>query len=432
MTHIEHRQKDFRQRLDKICATSALPPPEVSRAVAEIIAAVREQGDAAVLHYTALHDHARLSSKQMRVPPATLDKAVAALPADFRKALDEARANVRDYYAGTVPKSWERRNSHGARVGEVFHPIRRCGLYIPGGQAPLVSTVLMTAVPAALAGVPQIVACTPPRPDGLPAAPVLAALRLCGVEEVYAIGGAQAIAALAIGTESIAGVDKVFGPGNAYVCEAKRQVFGEAGVDLLPGPSEVMVISDGSTPAEWAAASILAQAEHGTGRERTFLIAPPEFIREVLKAVEIQLVPLPRKEQIRRALDLLVTIVTAGAAQTIEIANRIAPEHLELHTAPEAAAEFAAKIVTAGAIFIGPHSPTVLGDFVAGPSHTLPTARTGRFLSGLQVGDFMRRTSIVEYTPDALRKAASAVEAFAKMEQLEAHGRSLTIRLETE
>jgi len=432
MTRIEHRQKDFRQQLDKVCAgASALPPPEITGAVASIIADVRANGDTAVLHYTALYDHARLSSKQMRVPAAALEKAEAALEPEFRRALNEAARSIRDFYASTLPKSWERRNPHGARVGEIFHPIRRCGLYIPGGQAPLVSTVLMNAVPAALAGVPQIVACAPPQPNGTIAAPVLAALRVCGVGEVYAVGGAQAIAAMSVGTESIPAVDKIFGPGNAYVCEAKRQLFGEVGVDLLPGPSEVMVIADSTARPEWTAASLLAQAEHGTGRERLYLLAESAaFAKDVAHALEIQLVSLPRKELIRPVLDNnLVVIVTGGAALAVDIANRIAPEHLELHLSPEAAAACERQITTAGAIFVGHHSPTVLGDFVAGRSHTLPTARTGRFFSGLQITDFMRRTSIVEYTPEALRKAAPAVEAFARMEQLDAHGRSLSIRL---
>ncbi|MDR0535338.1 MAG: histidinol dehydrogenase [Puniceicoccales bacterium] len=432
MLKLDSKQKDFRAQLARFCEETARNP-EVAKTVSEIIADVRRGGDVTVSQYTAKFDGARLNARQMRISPEALEKAAAALPAPARKAFDEAARNIRDYHKQTLPKSWEARNAHGARVGETFHPIRRCGLYIPGGQVPLASTVFMSALPAQLAGVPQIVACTPPRPDGSVDASILAALRFCGVSEVYAVGGVQAIALMAYGTETVPAVDKIFGPGNAYVCEAKRQVFGDVGVDLLPGPSEVAIIADATANPQWTAASLLAQAEHGTGGEKIYLIATdaPSLPDAVWQAMQVQLVSLSHAEKIRRVLDRNYCVLSlSGLQAAVEAANFIAPEHLEIHTSEKDAQKYARQITTAGAMFIGHHTPTVLGDFTAGPSHTLPTGRTGRFFSGLQVTDFMRRTSLVEYSPESLKKAAAVVAAFTEMEKLDAHGRSLSIRLE--
>ncbi|MDR2844953.1 MAG: histidinol dehydrogenase [Puniceicoccales bacterium] len=429
MLKLDYKQKDFRQQLGKFCTASS-QQPEVVQTVSQIIAEVQQRGDLAVLYFTAKLDHAKLTSKQMRVPSAAIAKAAADLPAASRKAFEEAAKCIRDFHKKTVPKSWVDVNPHGARVGEQFHPIQRCGLYIPGGQVPLVSSVLMTAIPAQLAGVPELVACTPPQPDGRINAATLAALHFCGVSEVYAIGGVQAIAAMACGTETIPAVDKVFGPGNAYVCEAKRQLFGTSGVDLLPGPSEVMVIADATATPEWAAADLLAQAEHGTGKERIYLLSTSDKILAAIEhAAEVQLTALTHAAKIRAVLDKnFCSILLPGLQQVVEIANYVAPEHLELQVTEKDLPRLTKQITTAGAILIGHHSPTVLGDFTAGPSHTLPTGRTGRFFSGLQVSDFMRRTSLVEYSPESLKKAASVVAAFSAMEQLDAHGRSLSIR----
>jgi histidinol dehydrogenase len=431
MLRLDPDQTDFRKQLEKFCATAGRQP-DIERAVAEIIADVQAHGDTAVLRYTAKFDNAHLSADGLRVQQRELNKAESTLPAALRKALKVAAKNIRAFHKRTVPKSWETLNPQGARVGERFHPLRRCGLYIPGGQVPLVSTVLMTAIPAQLAGVPEIVACTPPRADGSVSPELLAALNFCGVSEVYRVGGVQAIAALAHGTESIPAVDKVFGPGNAYVCEAKRQIYGTVGVDLLPGPSEVMVIADTTARPEWVAAGLLAQAEHGTGKEKVYLLtADAPLVEKVAAAIKEQLATLPRAEKIRACLaDGFCVITAAGREQIVEIANSIAPEHLELHVASPEISFYEQQITTAGAVFSGHWSPTVLGDFVAGPSHTLPTGRTGRFFSGLQVSDFMRRSSIVEYSPESLRKAAPTVAAFSQMEQLAAHGRSLSIRLD--
>jgi histidinol dehydrogenase len=316
-------------------------------------------------------------------------------------------------------------------VGERHHAIRRCGLYVPGGQVPLVSTVLMTALPAKVAGVPEVCACTPPGPDGKINPDILAALHLCGVREVYAVGGAQAVAAMALGTRTIAPVDKIFGPGNAFVTEAKRQVFGLVGVDLLPGPSEVMIVADRTANPEWVAADLCAQAEHGSGKEKLYLVTEDEtFAKRCLAAARAQSATLTHGEKIRQALAAKVCVILVPEIEdAAEAANLVAPEHLELMVAKGALAKLSARITTAGAILLGDLTPTVLGDFTAGPSHTLPTGGTGRFFSGLRVADFLRRTSLVRYDRASLKKAAGVVAAFAGMESLDAHGRSLRVRL---
>jgi histidinol dehydrogenase len=282
-----------------------------------------------------------------------------------------------------------------------------------------------------VAGVPEVCACTPPGPDGRINPDILAALHLCGIREVYAVGGAQAVAALAFGTRTVRAVDKVFGPGNAFVTEAKRQLFGAVGVDLLPGPSEVMVIADAAARADWVAADLCAQAEHGSGKEKLYLVAESRaYADRVLREARRQSESLRHGAKVVRALEKsLCVILVRRAADAAEAANLVAPEHLQLMVRPAAERRLAKEITTAGAMLLGPLSPTVLGDFTAGPSHTLPTGGTGRFFSGLRVTDFLRRTSLVRYDRASLRRAAAVVEAFSGMESLDAHGRSLKVRL---
>lgn len=431
MIRLDTKQKDFKPKLDAFCAQAA-HQPDVVKAVTEILNEVKTKGDASVLYFTAKYDHAKLTAKQMRIGAEALDKGLKALPSEAKKAIDDAAKLIRDFHKKTLPKSWEDKNAHGGKVGEKFFPIKRCGLYIPGGQTPLLSTVLMTVIPAQLAGVPEIVVCTPPQPNGQISPLMLGTLAHLGVKEVYAVGGVQAIGSMGYGTETIPAVDKLFGPGNAFVTEAKRQMYGIVGVDLLPGPSEVLVIADTTANPDFVALDLLAQAEHGTGKEKVYLIAVGDKIIEAVEhAIEIQLTSLPNSAKLRETLAKgFLAIKTDDFAKAAELANFIAPEHLELQVADKELKKLAASITTAGAMLLGHNTPTVLGDFTAGPSHTLPTGRTGRFFSGLQVTDFMRRTSIVEYDIEALRKAASVVTAFATMEKLEAHGRSLTRRLE--
>jgi histidinol dehydrogenase len=309
------------------------------------------------------------------------------------------------------------------------------GLYVPGGEAPLVSTVLMTATLARIAGCPEIAVFTPakgrPGSAGDVSPALLAALHISGVDEVYRVGGVQAVGAMAYGTATIAAVDKIFGPGNAYVCEAKRQVFGTVGVDSLPGPSELMIIADQTARADYAAADLLAQAEHGSGREKIYLVAQSARTADsVLAEIGRQLGSLRRSEKIRRVIEEGFLVVEAPSLlRAAEVANRVAPEHLELLVRPSSARTLVRRVTTAGAIMIGNDTPTVLGDFTAGPSHVLPTGTTGRFSSGLRVCDFMRRTSVVAYDRASIRRAEPAVAAFSAMEHLEAHGWSAKIRV---
>jgi histidinol dehydrogenase len=422
--------KRFDSDLAMFCREAAVAPA-VSRSVSSILAAVRAKGDAAVALYARRFDGARLAPREFRVGPGEIERALKGLPASTRSALRAAHASIRDFNRRTLPRDWRARNPQGAVVGEKFDPIRRVGLYVPGGEVPLVSTALMTATLASLAGCPEIAAFSPAGPSRPIAPELLAALALAGVSEIYRIGGVQAIGAMAYGTRTIPRVDKIFGPGNAYVCEAKRQVFGAVGVDLLPGPSELMVIADGTARPEFAASDLLAQAEHGSGREKVYLVGlSRRVIDRVRMEIDRQLGSLTRAAKIRRVLGHgFAAIQVPGLAEAAQVANRVAPEHLQLLVGPKSIPGLVASITTAGAILIGNQTPTVLGDFVAGPSHVLPTAGAGRFSSGLQVADFLRRTSIVSYDAASLRRAAPIVAAFSAMERLDAHGASASVRL---
>jgi histidinol dehydrogenase len=404
---------------------------EVSDSVAAILSDIRARGDAAVAHYALRFDGARIKPGGFRVGAREIADAARRLPAARRAALSAAHASIEDFNRKALPADWTARNRHGAKVGEKFDPIRRVGIYVPGGEVPLVSTALMTATLARIAGCPEIAAFTPCGADGRVAPDLLAALHLAGVGEVYRIGGVQAIGAMAYGTATIPGVDKIFGPGSAYVCEAKRQVFGAVGVDLLPGPSELMVIADEGARPDFAAADLLAQAEHGSGRERIYLVATsPGIIARVSAEIRRQLAALTRSEKIRRVLDDgFLAVEVSNLRQAAQVANRVAPEHLELLVRKGAAPGLVKSVTTAGAIMVGNETPTALGDFAAGPSHVLPTGGAARFSSGLRVADFLRRTSVVSYDTKSVRNAGPTVAAFSAMERLDAHGRSVAIRI---
>lgn len=425
--------QSFDRDLASFCRGSG-PPREILDSVAAILADVRQRGDEAASHYAAKFDGAKLRGRDFRIEAPELRAAARRVPAAMRKAIAAAHASIVAYHRRGLPRNWSARNPHGARVGETFHPIHRVGLYVPGGEVPLVSTVLMTATLAKLARCPEIAVFTPSNAEGRVADALLAAVHLVGVKEVYRLGGVQAIGAMAYGTESIRPVDKIFGPGNAYVCEAKRQVLGAVGIDSLPGPSEVMIIADRTAPARFAAADLLAQAEHGSGREKIYLVATSRAVIDaVAREIEEQLEHLGRAEKIRRVLqEGFMAVEVGGMEEAAVVANQVAPEHLELMVRPTAAKLLLRRVTTAGAIMIGPHTPAALGDFVAGPSHVLPTGGAGRFFSGLRVADFLRRTSVIEYDAPALRKAEPVVAAFAAMEQLDAHGRSVRLRLNRE
>jgi histidinol dehydrogenase len=426
---LNYSSKTFDTDLAAFCRGSEVPR-EIAVVVADILADVRTRGDLAVANYAAKFDGAKLRSRDFRVAETELAAAARRLPVAERRALHEAHASILAFNRRGLPQAWSGRNPQGAVVGEKYDPIRRVGLYVPGGQVPLVSTVLMTATLAKIANCPEIVVCTPSNTQGRVADGLMAALHHVGVTEVYRIGGVQAIAAMAYGTESIPAVDKIFGPGNAYVCEAKRQVFGTVGVDSLPGPSEVMIIADESARPDFAAADLLAQAEHGSGREKIYLIATSaKIIAAIAGEVTLQLGLISRSEKITRVLDHgFLAVEVSSLAQAVAVANYVAPEHLELLVKEPAVKKLVQTITTAGAIMIGNFTPTALGDFTAGPSHVLPTGRAGRFFSGLRVADFLRRTSIVRYDRTSVRAGNRVVTTFAAMEQLDAHGRSVAVR----
>jgi histidinol dehydrogenase len=421
--------KSFATDLAAFCREAAVPK-EISESVAAILADVRTRGDEAVSYYAAKFDGAKLRGRDFAVKAAELQAATQRVPAAEKKAMAVAHESIVAFNRRGLPKAWSGRNGHGARVGELFHPLRRVGLYVPGGEVPLVSTVLMTVTLARLAGCPEVAVFTPSNAQGRVADGMLAALQLVGVEEIYRVGGVQAIGAMAYGTATIRPVDKIFGPGNAYVCEAKRQVFGTVGVDSLPGPSEVMIIADKSANPEFAAADLLAQAEHGSGREKIYLVGTSRSVIDAIVAeVQAQLPQLGRSEKTRRVVEQGFLAVEAGSvSEAAAVANYVAPEHLELMVKPAVARELVRTVTTAGAILIGNSTPTALGDFVAGPSHVLPTGRSGRFFSGLRVTDFLRRTSVVQYDTKAVKQAEPTVAAFAAMERLDAHGRSVRLR----
>lgn len=431
MLKVSTRDADCFEKLRAFSAPAALSG-NIAQTVAGIIADVRSRGDEGVLYYTAKFDHAKLLQKQIRVSQEAIDAAFNSIEPEKLEAMKASAAAIADFHKRTLPKNWKKRNPHGAVVGELFFPIHRVGLYVPGGQVPLSSTVLMTALPAKLAGVPELVLCTPPRRDGTVAPEILAAAKLCGITEIYCVGGVQAIAAMAYGTCSVPAVDKIAGPGNAFVVEAKRQLFGKVGIDLLPGPSEVMVIADGKANPEWVAADIITQAEHGSGKEKVYLLALDKRIeRSVDIAIESLLTRYEKGPRLREIMEAgFCKIIADNIDDAVAVANFIAPEHLEIQTSAKRQKELASRITTAGAMLVGHYSPAALGDFAAGPSHTLPTSRTGRFFSGLQVPDFMRRTSYVQYDEASLKKAEPIVSAFSKMEQLQVHGHSVAIRFE--
>jgi histidinol dehydrogenase len=428
MNVIRHTDANFTGKLRELVAASSLFDPEIEQRARAILHEVYLRGDDALLEFTEKFDGAKLGAGQLAVTQAELMAASLKADESLRAAVAESEKNIANFAKKSLRKNWQTRNSHGASVGEKFDPFQRVGVYIPGGTAPLVSTALMTITLAKVAGCLEIVVCTPCGKNGGINPALLFAARAAGATEIYRVGGAQAIAAMAYGTKTIRRVQKIFGPGNAYVVAAKRLLVGHVAIDLLPGPSELLVLADDVANPKFIAADMLAQAEHGSGHERVWLVTTSA---KMLKAVEIevarQLPKLVRREFIQRALQSngwLVLIKSLGEA--VALANRIAPEHCEVMTRNPR--KVSGGVLTAGAIFLGPWSPTVLGDYVAGPSHTLPTGGAGASFAGLTVDQFQRRTSVVEYNRAALKKAESAVKKFAEIEGLGAHGHSAEIR----
>ena len=429
------RTLDARRGIDDVVAMLARAPeavaPEIHRAVDEILAAVRARGDAALCEYTTRFDGwSPASAGDLALTAADFEAAERAIPADVRTALEYAADRIERYHAAAMPKSWRMTDEHGSVLGQEIRPLDRVGVYVPGGRAAYPSTVLMTVVPARVAGVREIVLVTP-APGGRVEPVVLAAARLAGVTEGYRIGGAQAIAALAYGTARIGRVDKIVGPGNIYVALAKARVFGEVGIDMVAGPSEVVVVADATADPDWVASDMLAQAEHDPMARALLVTDAGELIPKVAAALERQLAVLPRRAiaaDSRRANGALIRVASLDDA--VALANRLAPEHLELLVAVPAAV--LPRVRHAGAVFLGRHTPEVVGDYVAGPNHVLPTAGTARFASPLGTEDFVKRSSVIEYSPGGLRAAAPHLRTLTRVEGLAGHGNAADLRLRTD
>ncbi len=401
---------------------------DVDQAVAAIIADVRARGDAALIDLTARFDRMDLTPDRLAFTDAEIEAEIASVGAEDRAALELAAARIREYHARQVPQDESWTDAVGATLGWRWTPVSAAGLYVPGGTASYPSSVLMNAIPAKVAGVQRLVV-TCPTPGGVVNPLVLLAARLAGVDTVYRVGGAQAVAALAYGTETITAVDKITGPGNAYVAAAKRRVFGRVGIDMIAGPSEVLVIADADNDPDWIALDLLSQAEHDASAQAILITTDAALGRAVAQAVKKRLESLERAAIAGASWrDNGAVIVVGDLAQAAALANRIAPEHLELMVAdPEA---LAAKIPHAGAIFLGAWTPEAIGDYIGGPNHVLPTARSARFSSGLNVLDFMKKTTMARMTPAALRAIGPSAERLAISESLEAHGLSVRARLD--
>ena len=418
---------DFETRFTAILHAKREDSPDVDDTVAGIIADVRGRGDAAVLDLTARFDRVSITANQLRVSEAEIDAEIAKVPNADRVALETAAERIRAYHARQLPEDAMWTDPEGATLGWRWTPVSAAGLYVPGGLASYPSSVLMNAVPAKVAGV-QRLAVTVPAPDGVMTPLVLMACRIAGVDEVYRIGGAQAIAALAYGTETIAPVDKITGPGNAFVAAAKRRVFGKVGIDMIAGPSEILVIADGDNDPDWIALDLMSQAEHDESAQSLLITTDAEFGKAVADAVDKRLETLERRAIAGASWrDFGAVITVRDLDEAAALCDRIAPEHLELCVAdPETLSD---KITHAGAIFLGQWTPEAIGDYVGGPNHVLPTARSARFSSGLSVLDFLKRTTLARMSPESLRAIGPAAETLARSESLEAHGLSVTARL---
>ncbi|MEL6242610.1 MAG: histidinol dehydrogenase [Pseudomonadota bacterium] len=418
---------DFEMRFTALLEAKREDSPDVDDAVARIIADVRARGDAAVIELTERYDRMALSPDQLRLKSGEIAEAIDHVGSEDRAALELAAERITAYHERQRPTDESWTDEAGATLGWRWTPVSAAGLYVPGGLASYPSSVLMNAIPAKVAGVSRL-AITVPTPDGQLNPLVLLAAHLSGVDEIYRIGGAQAIAALAYGTETVAPVDKITGPGNAFVAAAKRRVFGKVGIDMIAGPSEILVIADAVNDPDWIALDLLSQAEHDESAQSILVTDDAAFGRAVMDAVDKRLENLERRAIAGPSWrDFGAVIVVSDLEQAARISDRIAPEHLELCVAdPES---LCARITHAGAIFLGQWTPEAIGDYVGGPNHVLPTARSARFSSGLSVLDFMKRTTLACMTPSALSEIGASAERLARAESLEAHGLSVAVRL---
>lgn len=426
--HLDSRAADFAGAFADFLDEKREAQADVDRDVADIVADVRARGDAALIEYTNRFDRVSLTAETLRVSKDEMVAAAAACPDETRDALGVAARRIEAYHAKQMPAPLDYTDDAGVRLGARWSAINAVGLYVPGGTAAYPSSVLMNAVPARVAGVARV-AMVVPTPGGALNPSVLAAAEIAGVDEIYRVGGAQAVAALAYGTLTVAPVDKIVGPGNAWVAAAKRQVFGQVGIDMIAGPSEILVVADGANDPAWIAADLLSQAEHDAAAQAILITDDGAFARSVEAALDTQLRTLPRGNIAAQSWRDFGAIITVGAlSDAATLIDRIAPEHLELAVAdPEA---LAAEVHNAGAIFMGRHTPEAIGDYVAGPNHVLPTARSARFSSGLSVLDFVKRTSIIGCDAESLARIAPAAVTLAEAEGLSAHALSLKIRLQ--
>ena len=406
-------------------------PAEAEAAASAVLAAIRAHGDAAVAEYVAKFEGAKLAPAQFHVSATELKKVDAAVPAALKRAVKDAHARVLRFSKASLRTPWTMKTPRGGRAGEFYSPMDRVGVYVPGGTAPLASTSIHTVTLAKAAGVKEIVACTPAGKTGAVNPVLLYALKLAGATEVYRVGGIQAIGMMAFGTKTCRKVQKIVGPGNAYVTAAKRQVYGYVGIDQVAGPSEIAVLADGAVPAKWVAADLLSQAEHGSGWEKSLLVTSSRsFAEEVKRELLAQTETLSRKALIQRVIDRdgILFAVTPDLAEGLELVNRFAPEHFEIMC--RNALSLMKGVRSAGAVFAGAWTPESAGDFVAGPSHVLPTGGAANMFNGLTPDDFRRRHSFVAFTQADLAETRRTIEAFAAVEGLDAHGRAATIRFD--
>lgn len=404
-------------------------PEEAEKAAAAVLADVRVRGDAAVADCVSRFEGANLKPGQFRISQAELNRADASIPAHLKRAVRDAYTRVMRFSKASLRSSWTMKTPRGGSTGEFFSPMDRVGVYVPGGTAPLASTSIMTVTLARAAGVKEIVACTPAGKTGAVNPTLLYALKLAGATEIYRVGGIQAIGMMAFGTKSCRKVQKIVGPGNAYVTAAKRQVYGYVGIDQVAGPSEIAVLADGTVSAKWVAADLLSQAEHGSGWEKSLLVTQSrDFAEEVKRELFAQMDTLSRKAIIQRVVDRdgILFVVTPSLSEGLELVNRFAPEHFEIMC--REATRLMKGVRAAGAVFAGAWTPESAGDFVAGPSHVLPTGGAANMFNGLTPDDFRRRHSFVAFTKADLRETEPTIAAFAAVEGLDAHGRAASIR----
>ena len=428
LRRLSSAQPDFSAQLAALTAIEATQDAEVENVVREILADVRKSGDEAVLRHTAQFDRVSASGMaELEISKAECQIALEGLPQGLSSALQAAAERIRMFHSRQVSESWEYTEQDGTRLGQRVTPLARVGLYVPGGRAAYPSSVLMNALPARIAGVGELVMVTP-TPGGERNPLVLAAAAIAGVDRVIAIGGAQAVGALAYGTQSISQVDKIVGPGNAYVAAAKRRVFGEVGIDMIAGPSEILIICDGGTDPDWIAMDMFSQAEHDEMAQAILLSPDAEFLDKVSSSIRRLLPDLPRRETISASLTARgALILTRDIEEACDIANLIAPEHLELSV--EDPGKWASRISHAGALFLGRYSSEALGDYCAGPNHVLPTSRSARFSSPLGVYDFQKRTSIIQASQGGAKTLGKLAATLAMGEGLDAHSRSAMMRV---